>query len=100
MNNQEVIEKMKYRIKTATDIAGKGIDGKAYEDMEMAIQALEKQIPKIPDIYGDGYDDKGNMIYDMYTCPNCGENYEIDYDHYEYCPKCGQHMDKSDKVFE
>ena len=73
---------------------------KDMEIEEMAIQALEKQMPKIPNVWGDGYDDKGNMIYDMYSCPNCGKNYEIDYDHYEYCPKCVQHMDKSDKVFE
>ena len=30
------------RIDTATDIAGKGVDGKAYEAMEMAIKALEE----------------------------------------------------------
>ena len=42
MTNQEVIERMKYRIKTATDIAGKGVDGKSYEDMEIAIKALEE----------------------------------------------------------
>lgn len=69
------------------------------EGYDMAIQALEKQIPKIPDLWGDGYSD-GQFVCDMYTCPNCGENYEIDYDHYEYCPKCGQHMDKSGEVFE
>lgn len=67
--------------------------------VEECREAAEKQRAKIPDVYGDGYSD-GQLVYDMYTCPNCGENYEIDYDHYEYCPKCGQHMDKSDKVFE
>lgn len=24
--------------------------------------------------------------------PNCGEKYEIEYEEYEYCPNCGQHM--------
>lgn len=62
--------------------------------------AVERQKPKTPNIWGDGYDENGNMIYDMYDCPCCGKSYEIDYDHYEYCPKCGQHMDKSNKVFE
>ena len=68
--------------------------------VEECREAAERQRAKTPDVWGDGYDEDGNMIYDMYTCPNCGENYEIDYDYYEYCPKCGQHMDKSDKVFE
>lgn len=68
-------------------------------DYKMAMQALEKQMPKIPDVYGDSYSD-GQLVYDMYSCPNCGENYEIESDHYDYCPKCGQHMDKSGEVFE
>ncbi len=58
-------------------------------------KAMEKQDAKIPDIWGDGYDDKGNMIYDMYDCPNCGESYEIDYGEYDFCPKCGQAIDRS-----
>lgn len=42
MTNNEAIARMKYRIETATDITGKGADGKAYEDMEIAINALEE----------------------------------------------------------
>lgn len=64
------------------------------EASEMAILALEKQIPKIPDVEGDGYAD-GHLVYDTWICPCCGEHYEIDYDNYEYCPKCGQHIDTS-----
>lgn len=44
MTERQAIERMRYRIDTATEIAGKGEDGKAFEDMEMAIKALEKQI--------------------------------------------------------
>ena len=44
MTEQQAIERMRYRIDTATEIAGKGEDGKAFEDMEMAIKTLEKQI--------------------------------------------------------
>ena len=62
--------------------------------IKMAIEALEKQIPKIPDIWGDGYSG-GQIAYDMYDCPNCGESYEIECDHYKYCPKCGQAIDRS-----
>lgn len=57
---------------------------------ELAIIALERQIPKKPDIEGDGYDDNGNIIYDTWICPCCEEHYEVDYDNYKYCPNCGQ----------
>lgn len=97
MTENEAIERMRYRIDTATDIAGKGTDGKAFEDMEIAIKALEeiqqyraigtveecreareRQIPKKPVKYGDtrqGLDNDGNSISwqeDCYECPTCG----------------------------
>lgn len=43
MKVQEAIEKMQCRINTASEIVGKGEDGKAFEDMEMAIEALKMQ---------------------------------------------------------
>lgn len=43
MDIKDAIQMMKYRITTATQIVGKGIDGKDYEDMEMAMKALENQ---------------------------------------------------------
>lgn len=52
-------------------------------------EAMEKQKLQTPDIWGDGYDKEGNIIYEMYDCPGCGQSYEID-DKYEHCPKCGQ----------
>lgn len=69
-------------------------DCKEGEALDIAIRALEKQMPKIPDVEGDGYSD-GHLVYDTWICPCCGEHYEIDYDNYEYCPKCGQHIDTS-----
>ena len=65
------------------------------EEMDIAIKALEKQIPKKPNIEGDGYAD-GQLVYDTWICPFCGKHYEIDYDSYDYCPNCGQHIDRSD----
>ena len=62
---------------------------------EMAIKALEKQIPKKPNIEGDGYAD-GQLVYDTWICPCCEKHYEIDYDSYDYCPNCGQHIDRSE----
>lgn len=55
----------------------------------------EKQVPKKPNFEGDGYDDKGDMIYDTWICPCCNKNYELDYDEYDYCPSCGQAIDWS-----
>ena len=59
-------------------------------------EAMEKQRAKKPNIWGDGVGDDGETIYDMYDCPNCGESYEIDYDNYKHCPKCGQAIDRRD----
>ncbi len=61
--------------------------------MDKSGAAMEKLMPKTPNIWGDGYDDEGNMICDMYECPNCGKNYEIDYEKYDHCPACGQAID-------
>ena len=66
---------------------------KITEALEIAIQALEKQIVGIPNIEGDGYAD-GVLVYDIWYCPNCEKEYEIDYDDYNYCPNCGKHIKK------
>lgn len=77
-------------------------DGKCSNDCpecnarEMAIEALEKQMPKKPTFEGNGFDRNGNIIYDIWICPCCGEKYEVDYDDYKYCPWCGQALDWSD----
>lgn len=63
----------------------------------MAIQALEKQIPKKPNLEGDGYAD-GLLVYDTWICPCCEKHYEVDYDEYDYCPNCGQAIDWSEVV--
>lgn len=60
--------------------------------------AMERQTAKIPDTYGDGYDRDGNMIIDMYECPGCGQTYEMECDHYKYCPECGQAIDRSNLI--
>ena len=59
-------------------------------------EAREKQIPATPCIEGDGYCPEGNLVYDTWICPNCEKDYEVDYDNYDYCPNCGQHIDRSD----
>lgn len=59
-------------------------------DFSRLMELKELNIAKVPDYEGDGVDKDGNIIYDTWICPNCGEKYEVDYDVYEYCPKCGQ----------
>lgn len=58
--------------------------------IEECREAVEKQKPKKPDYEGDGYDDKGELVYDTWICPNCDKKYEVDYDDYKHCPNCGQ----------
>lgn len=53
------------------------------------LEAVEKQTPKKPDYEGDGYYN-GQLVYDTWICPCCGQHYEVDYDSYDYCPNCGQ----------
>lgn len=66
---------------------------------DMAIAALEKQIPKKPyiqQIEVDYYE------HDCYECPNCdsflGYVSECKEEHYQnnYCPECGQKIDWSE----
>ena len=57
--------------------------------------ASSKQIPKKPQLEADGYDD-GELVYDTWICPKCGEDYEIDSHDYKYCPECGQRIDRSE----
>ena len=67
------------------------------KNMEMIVQALEKQIPKKQTYEGDGYAPDGTFVWDEWLCPCCGKRYEVDYDDYDYCPNCGQKIDWSDE---
>ena len=55
-------------------------------------EAMEKQEARKPELWGDGCDGEGKLIYDMYDCPNCGKSYEVEYEEYGYCPNCGQRI--------
>lgn len=67
---------------------------RAIGTLEECRAAMEKQTAKRPYYEGDGYAD-GHLVYDTWICPCCGKHYEVDYDDYDYCPECGQHIDKS-----
>ena len=112
MKPEEAILMMRNRIDTASEIAGKGTDGKAFEDMEMAIEALkeiqqyreigtveecreavEKRKPKKPK---EILRHRGG--FEMQHCPNCDTDYQVDR-RYKikdgYCPACGKLLDSA-----
>ena len=82
MTKQEIdrIEKAIRHIETSLDV-----DQWA---CEIAVEAMEKQIPRELIAEGDGYAD-GEMVYDSFYCPSCDYHME-DYEVKNYCPNCGQ----------
>lgn len=56
---------------------------------ETVADALNKRIPTSPLYEGDGYSE-GKLVLDTWYCPCCNTAYEVDYDHYKFCPNCGQ----------
>lgn len=71
-----------------------------YEDTKLTLEQMrnlkERDTAKKPSIEGDGYAPDGTFVWDEWICPNCNEHYEIDYDEYDFCPKCGQRIDRSE----
>ncbi len=93
MTPQEAIE----TLRTSIHISGKCNEVcKELEARQMAVSALEKEIAKKPCYEGDGYDDKGNLIYDTAYCPNCNKEFEVYYYSGKRCDDCGQLLDWSD----
>lgn len=93
MKENEAIEAMQFDLKIGGEIHSQVLR----DAIDVAIRALEKQIPKKPTYDGDGYAPDGTFVWDEWLCPCCGERYEVDYDDYDYCPNCGQHLDRSDE---
>lgn len=58
----------------------------------VAIEALEKQIPKKPVVVDEDYIFEKDEWEKDYECPNCGNPYIDD----SYCSCCGQKLDWSD----
>lgn len=91
MKIQEAIENLKYFI--SGDCTDNQMD--FIEEIEMAINALAKQVSKRP--IEDGY-------YDVpAVCPNCGGNVinQCDNDYqFQYCHYCGQKLDWGDRTTE
>lgn len=86
-------EKLFIKISTMGEID----HSKNIEALEMAKQALEKTVTKPVTLEADGYDDKGELIYDTAYCPNCNHKFDLGYnDETKCCPDCGQALDWSD----
>ena len=83
-------------LRDATDVAIQALEEvqqyRKIGTVDECREAMDKQTSKSPDYEGDGYSN-GQLVYDTWICPCCGHHYEVDYDDYEYCPKCGQHID-------
>lgn len=89
MTREEAIKRLNLR---SVDAAGEAARGnvEALKDLEaygLAIEALEKQIPK------------KFSEFDSVWCPNCGKNvFDLSNDcSFNYCPYCGQALDWSEE---
>lgn len=89
MTENEAVEAIQFDLKIGGEIHSQVLR----DAVDVAIQALEKQIPKKPTYEGDGYVPDGTLVYDTWICPCCDKRYEVDYDDYDYCPNCGQKLD-------
>ena len=89
------IEEAIFYLKNTPVIASNANKETVQKAYDMAIEALEKQIPKEPIWEGDGYV-YGEMVYDTWRCPSCDAAYEEE-EKYEFCPKCGQRLDVSEE---
>lgn len=74
----------------------------AYDSLTLAIEALEKQIPKKPRYVDTRFRHHGRKISDgssldeCYECPNCNSHIFHVFDSEKCCKYCGQAIDWSD----
>ena len=86
MTAQEAIKRLQY------ERAAREYHSNLNEVFDMAIEALEKQIPKKPIKINETYVvERGEWVAD-YECPSCGNPYADD----SYCSCCGQKLDWGD----
>ena len=84
-NEQEIIDELQ----ECLDIGNNDKIALYPEEVQMCIDALEKQIKKKIERYSC------NTIGEMtFNCPSCNlEYYVTDYEDFNYCPNCGQKID-------
>lgn len=65
------------------------------KDYDTLCELIDKVTPMKPTFEGDGYSD-GELVYDVWICPKCDKDYEVEYEEYKHCPNCGQAIDWSE----
>lgn len=102
MDNREAIQLLDKLLLRSdfTDQYGDMGDSSPYEEaVEIARQAIEKQIPK--KVKREFLAIGGAITcIEAEICPNCGKDIyddEVEVSYYEYCPDCGQALDWSDE---
>lgn len=95
MDEKKVRKAVGYFKELSIKLRERGFSG-ASEHCDLAIEALEKQLPEKPIFEGDGFDELGDIVFDEWLCPLCNARYEVDYQEYDYCPSCGQKLDWSE----
>ena len=106
MTEDEAIARMRYRIDTSTEVIGKGSDGKAYEDMEIAIKALEEiqqyrvigtveecKVARERQKDKDIIHNPDSGVDEDWICPSCG-GFCTPY--FKHCQHCGQSVKVGD----
>ena len=86
-----VVEELKAIIQQCKELGWLNVN---FEVLDEINEMVDRATPSKVSYEGDGYDDKGELIYDTAICPSCGRKFEIDYDEQsDYCPSCGQRLD-------
>lgn len=95
MDKERAIEELKSRI-ALIDREYKNKAKEYREVLQMAVDAIDKQVPMQPRYEGDGYCD-GELVYDMAYCPKCDHDFEYNINDWgsKFCPDCGQALDWS-----
>lgn len=88
-----VEEKIIYVLIRERDYDGKSSLKNIFPYVKKAVDPKDIAEGRAPYLKGDGRASDGNIIYDTWYCPNCNAMYELEYDDYDYCPKCGQKID-------
>ena len=71
------------------------VDRRDKENYKILKELVDRATPQKPEISGDGLSD-GKIVYDTWYCPGRNQEFEIDYDMHDFCPRCGQAIDNSD----
>ncbi len=90
------LEAMHQRDRFGRHLLAQELEGAAASIEELVqTEAMQKQEPEALDWEGDGYDEDGNIIYDIAKCRTCGHEFEEGINDWgsKYCPDCGQRLD-------